>query len=400
MSLGNRRVRIKAQVLNEGEERIINVQPTAKSGAPSGMGGMRKNTNPTSSVKMPNTAIPARLVELGGLGLVRASRGAGTVVIFRWRAASFGWKAPFGRGEPGKIVNLWGILCEMSETMLAEAMNPTRRRFLRTALAAAPLGIASGAGDLAGKIRIAVKFQMIREPIGILEKFRLLKELGFDGTELKTSEDADPDEVRAASQETGLPIHGVINASDPDVRGAVDLAKFYGGDSVLVLAREDSKLSYGENFAAWQDLLRPAVPHAEAQGIFLCIENVRATFLKTAEAMAKFIDSFGSPAVRSYFDTGNTITWTEQPAEHWANVLGKRIHSLDIKDRGHPAFGEPKLKREGAVGTNGGEVNWARVREELVKTGFSGWATAEVAGGGRERLAGIAAWMRDVLALS
>ena len=147
-------------------------------------------------------------------------------------------------------------------------------------------------------------------------------------------------------------------------------------------------------------LMRAAIPLAEKEGVRLCVENVRATFLKTAEGMSKFIDSFGSPMVHSYFDLGNTITWTEQLAEHWAEVLGKRVYKLDIKDRGHPEFGDAKLKRAGIEGgTNGGEVNWAAVRKILAANDFSGWATAEVAGGDRKRLAGIAGWMRDVLDL-
>ena len=115
--------------------------------------------------------------------------------------------------------------------------------------------------------------------------------------------------------------------------------------------------------------------------------------------MSRFIDSFDSELVHSYFDLGNTITWTEQPAQHWAKVLGNRIYKLDIKDRGHPEFGEPERKKPGAIGTNGGEVHWSDVRTELEKIGFSGWATAEVPGGDRNRMAGIARWMRDVLDL-
>ncbi|MBL6911072.1 MAG: TIM barrel protein [Pirellulales bacterium] len=146
--------------------------------------------------------------------------------------------------------------------------------------------------------------------------------------------------------------------------------------------------------------MRKAIPIAEKWGVSLCIENVRATFLKTGEEMARFIDSFDSPFVRSYFDIGNSITWTEQSAGHWAQVLGRRIYKLDIKDRGHPEFGDAKLKRAGiTTGTDGGEVNWVEVREELNRVSFSGWATAEVTGGDRKRLAGIAGWMRDVLDL-
>lgn len=258
-----------------------------------------------------------------------------------------------------------------------------------------------GPGPLAGRVKIAVKYQMINEPdLSAVEKFRLLKELGFDGAELRTADNKETEAVVAAIEKTGFPVHGIINSANPDIVSAIDLAVRCQSDSVLVLAAEQKGLNFDENFAHWQKLIRVALPRAEESGVKLCIENVRATFLKTAESMAEFIDSFDSPAVRSYFDLGNTITWTEQLAEHWAEVLGKRVYKLDIKDRGHPEFGDAKLKREGIEGgTDGGEVNWAKVREILVANEFSGWATAEVAGGDRERLAGIAGWMRDVLDL-
>lgn len=285
--------------------------------------------------------------------------------------------------------------------------HPARRHFLKAALAVGvceglvPLskGIATE-GPLAGKIKIAVKYQMIREKgMSVADKFRLLKETGFDGTELSVTEKVDTNEIVKAIDETGLPVHGVINSANPDIISAVELAKRVGGDSVLIVTKEDPKLSYENNFKNWQEVIRVAIPSAEKNGVKLCMENVRATFLKTGEGMARFIDSFNSPIVRAYYDTGNTITWTEQSAEHWAHVLEKRIYKLDIKDRGHPEFGDTKLKRKGVVGTDDGEVNWMKVREQLVNSSFSGWATAEVAGGDRKRLAGIAVWMKNVLDL-
>ena len=276
-----------------------------------------------------------------------------------------------------------------------------RRKFITTVSTAAAAGfpgLAFPKGPLAGKIRIAVKYQMINEPdLSVFEKFQLLKKLGFDGTELKTNEKVDHDEVATAIEKSGLPVHGIINASDPNITAGVSLAAKLGADSVLVLAAQQKDLSFQENFGHWQNLVRKALPLAEENEITLCIENVRATFLKEAEQMVAFIDSFQSKWVRSYFDLGNTITWTEQSAQHWAEVLGKRVYKLDIKDRGHPEFGEAKLKREGAIGTNGGEVHWEKVRKILRENQFAGWATAEVRGGNRNRLSGIAKWMRDVL---
>ncbi len=291
----------------------------------------------------------------------------------------------------------------MTQQGLIAKSNFSRRRFLQVAGGFAVPGTipASAKGPQAGKIKLAVKYHMILEPeLSIAAKFKMLARAGFDGVELKTNEKVDHAEVKAAISDTGIPVHGIVNASDPDVVSGVKLAEKLGADSVLVLAAEDKQLSWDENSAVWQKRVRDAVPLAEASGVKLCIENVRATFLKTAEGMCRFIDSFESDVVKSYFDLGNTITWTEQSGEHWADVLAKRIYKLDIKDRGHAEFGEPRLKREGiTTGTNGGEVNWDEVRKELAEVNFSGWATAEVRGGDEARLTRMSAWMRDVLDL-
>ena len=256
------------------------------------------------------------------------------------------------------------------------------------------------AGPLSGRIKLAVKYDMILEPeLSVREKFELLRDVGLDGTELKIDASVDHDEVAEAVQMTGIPVHGIINASDPAIVPALKMAKRFGCDSVLTWAREDPGLSYKENFEVWRAHLRKAIPLAEELGINLCVENVRATFIKTGQQMAEFIDSFESERVKSYFDLGNTISWTEQSAQEWASALGTRIYKLDIKDRGHSEFGDPKIKREGVVGTNGGEVNWERVRDILNSIQFSGWATAEVRGGDRRRLERMAGWMRNVLDL-
>ncbi|MDB4657116.1 sugar phosphate isomerase/epimerase [Verrucomicrobiales bacterium] len=285
--------------------------------------------------------------------------------------------------------------------MIEKTKFHSRRHFFKATggLALASAGLAKG--PLAGRIKIAVKYHMIQEPeLSVVEKFLMLKRAGFDGVELKTTEKVDHDEVLAAISKTGLSVHGIVNASSPDVIAGVKVAKKLGADSVLILAAEDKNLSWDENFPVWQKRVSEAIPLAKESGVKLCIENVRATFLKTAEGMSKFIDSFESDVVKSYFDLGNTITWTEQSGEHWADVLAKRIYKLDIKDRGHAEFGDPKTKRAGiTTGTNGGEVNWADVRKELAEVNFSGWATAEVAGGDEARLTRMAAWMRDVLDL-
>ncbi|MGB0580724.1 MAG: sugar phosphate isomerase/epimerase family protein, partial [Limisphaerales bacterium] len=256
---------------------------------------------------------------------------------------------------------------------------------------------ASAAAPAKRRIKIAVKYSMVQEDLSLMDKFKLLRDLGFDGVEVYTRNRNEERAYLAATEKSGLPIHGVVNASEPDIISAVKMADTLGASSVLILAREDPKLSYDQNFRHWQNLVITAIPIAKKCQVRLLIENVRATFLKTAEGMVRFIESFQDPIVGSYYDTGNTITWTKQSAEHWAKVLGNHIGRIDVKDRGHREFGNEKLKSKTAMGTNGGEVHWQNVRKELRKIDYQGWGTAEVAGGDRHRLARMAKWMDDVL---
>jgi L-ribulose-5-phosphate 3-epimerase len=274
-----------------------------------------------------------------------------------------------------------------------------RRNFLTsTGLAlTAPAFPVDAASNRQRRIKIAVKYAMIQEDLSVNDKFKLLRDLGFDGVEVYTRNRNDESQYLRATQKAGLPVHGVVNASDPDIKGAVEMAANLGATSVLVLAKHDPDKSYQDNFKNWQKLVSSGIAAAEKHGVKLLIENVRATFLKTAKGMAAFIDSFENPMVGSYYDTGNTISWTEQSAEHWAHVLGRRIGKVDVKDRGHAEFGDAKLKSKTARGTDGGEVHWVNVRKELRAVNYSGWGTAEVRGGDRKRLARMATWMDGVL---
>ena len=119
-------------------------------------------------------------------------------------------------------------------------------------------------------VRKAVKFQMVTEKISTVDKFKLLEDLGYDGTEIPVGDKYDRREVARAIEPTGLPVHGVINAANLDLRGAIDLAKYPGGDSVLVVADEDQKQTYQQNFQAWQKLIRSAVEHAEKNEVKFC----------------------------------------------------------------------------------------------------------------------------------
>lgn len=285
----------------------------------------------------------------------------------------------------------------------------SRREFLRDAgwtVAGGSLAVATTqtrpamAGPFSGKIKKAVKFHMVTEQLSVADKFKLLQDIGFDGVEPRVPGSRGTPalaEFRRASEQTGLPIHGVINSSNPDIRTAIDAAKELGGTSVLVVVPVDRNGSYLKNYEHRQQIIRQAVPHAEKHGIKILIENVWASFLIEPLSMARFVDELDSPMVGVYFDVGNNVRWGYP--EHWIEVLGKRIGKLDIKEYSRELQNSQGLRHGFNVSIGAGSVDWQRVRDELSKLNFTGWATAEVPGGDRERLAEIAKNMDKVLGL-
>ncbi len=281
-----------------------------------------------------------------------------------------------------------------------------RRTFIHTASIAAGGLIAAAddtalAGQFTGKIKKAVKFHMVTGDASVEDKFKLVKDLGFDGIEPRTQlAKSDGDVVKsyaAASEKTGLPIHGVINSSKPDLISAIDQAKFLGATSVLHVVRYDQKISYRQNERETKEIVQRAVDHAEKQNIMILCENVWASYLIDPVRMSRFVDQFDSPMVGIYFDVGNVVRWGVP--EHWLEVIGTRAKKLDIKEYDlSVAMNEGMLKGfDKPLGE--GSIHWGNVRAQLAKLNYQGWATAEVRGGDEQRLADIAQQMDRVLDL-
>lgn len=254
------------------------------------------------------------------------------------------------------------------------------------------------------KFRKAVKWGMIELAGPAVDKFRLCQELGYDGMELISPNNPPIDELRAASLETGMPIHGVVNDKHWQVRmSAPDQATRDAARAILEQAIRDSAAMGGHavllvpgvvneeatHDQVWQRSIaeiKKSLPLASLLGVRVLIENVWNGFCETPEQLRDYLDEIDSPWVGSYYDIGNSQRFS--PSENWIRVLGSRIVKLDVKDWGVDA---------GFCKIGDGDVNWPAVREALADINFSGWCTAEVAGGGRDRLADIARRMDSVL---
>lgn len=275
-----------------------------------------------------------------------------------------------------------------------------RRQFLHASGLLVGAATVARAAQPAPRIRKAVGWGMIIEPkLSVEDKFRAAKDAGFEGVEVSrrpgAKNDVDPRELARASQKVGLPIHGVSNGSNPDLKEAIDDAVLWGADTVLHVVRTDPATGFMENYKATQEMIRAAIPHAERNKVKILIENVWATFLIEPLTMARYIDEIGSPWVKAYFDVGNVMRWGWP--QHWIEVLGQRIDKIHIKEYSLKVAMKEGMSKGFDLPIGKGDIDWKRVRAELDKIGFRSWATAEVRGGDRKRIAEIAAEMDGVL---
>jgi hexulose-6-phosphate isomerase len=263
------------------------------------------------------------------------------------------------------------------------------------------------------RFKKAVKIGMVKEGDTLLEKFQLLKELGFDGVELDSPSRVTVEEARRAIGETGLIVPGVVDSvhwnqrlSDPSeevrakgleaLRSALQFCKEIGGTSVLLVpGKVTPDAKYEQSWQRSVAEIKKAVPQAEDLNIHILIENVWNDFLTDPKEMARFIDACGSKIVGAHFDIGNTVRYS--PPHEWIPILGHRIHKLDIKDYKRPPEGG-NLGAGFSAKLLEGDVDWPRVMAEVRKIGYSGWGTAEIQSGGREWLTDVAARMDKIFA--
>jgi len=296
-----------------------------------------------------------------------------------------------------------------------------RRDFMVNSIGAAALfAVNPAAGFTSGKGKAplnkkSLKFGMIKEDLSVLEKFRLVQSLGFDGVELDSPNDLDEKEILEARDKTGLAIPGVVNSvhwkkplshPDPAVRAectksminALEKCNLYGGTTVLLVpAVVNENVGYDEAWERSTAEIKKMLPAAEKTGIKIAIENVWNNFLISPMEAAQYIDQFDSEMIGWYFDVGNIIRygWPDQ----WVRILGKRIMKIDVKE-----YSRDKQRNQGIwegfkVKLGDGDSDWAKVNAALKEIGYSGWGSAEVPGGDRERLKEISERMDKIYAL-
>ena len=242
-------------------------------------------------------------------------------------------------------------------------------------------------------LRKAIMYSTIGVKGTVLDKFRAMKEAGFDGVEPMGG--MNRDEVLAAFKATGLQAASVcchthwekpLSAPDEATRkigwdGLLDSlrdARAYGATCVLLVpgvARNG--VTYQQCFERSIAEIRKAIPVAQETGVRIAIENVGNNFTMSPEQAVAYLDAINSEWVGWYFDIGNA--GRIGPAERWIELIAKRIFRIHIKDySAKPA--DPAAKGNTRPKLLDGDTNWPAVMKALDNAGYTGWATSEQPG--------------------
>lgn len=299
-----------------------------------------------------------------------------------------------------------------------------RKNFIKSAtlisgasiVAATPLSAALSQNKPSEKITLkkGLGFGMIKEDLSIADKFKLVKDLGFDGVELNSPVNINKSEILDAIEKTGVKVPGVVNKdhwqmplSDPDpgirqqiiqsVAESLQEVKEFGGDTVLVVPGVvNEKVTYEQAYHTAMNSIRQLIPFAEKTGMQIALENVWNNFLISPLEAKRFVDEINHPLVGWYFDIGNVMRYGWP--EHWIETLHSRIMKLHIKEFSLKIMNEKGLREGFNVNLLDGDINWPTVMKAVSRIRHhGGWLIAEVNGGDRIRLQDISERMDKII---
>jgi len=266
------------------------------------------------------------------------------------------------------------------------------------------------------KLKKGLGFGMIKEDIPLLDKFKLIKDLGFDGIEFNSPVDITIKELLDAKNKTGIEIPSVVNKdhwskplSDPDpsvrqftidsVKKSLDDVKELGGDTVLVVPGVvNEKVSYEEAYKNSLESIRKLIPHAEKTGMKIGVENVWNNFILSPIEAKMFIDEIDHPLIGWYFDIGNILRYGWP--EHWIRTLNSRIVKLHAKEYSKKKMNDEGLWKGFNVDLLEGDNNWPEVIKALKEINYKGeWLTIEVSAGNRDHLKKLSEQMDKIVSM-
>lgn len=300
-----------------------------------------------------------------------------------------------------------------------------RRNFIKSAtiltgLSIIPEAIAASGSQIQQenkRLKKSLGFGMIEENLSLEDKFKLVKDLGFDGIEFNSPLEYSVSTLIKAKEKTGIELPSTVNRdhwakplSHPDINvrqacitsitKSLDETKELGGDTVLVVPGVvNENIPYEQAYNTALASVRMLIPEVERTGIKIGLENVWNNFILSPVEARRFVDEINHPLIGWYFDIGNVLRYGWP--EHWIYTLKGRILKLHIKEFSRDIMNNEGLRKGFGVELLKGDVNWPIVMKAVDDIEYSGgWITAEVSGGDRNYLKKISEQMDEILSFS
>lgn len=251
----------------------------------------------------------------------------------------------------------------------------------------------------------------------IVERLKLAKEAGFDGVDFDEAGNFTVEQARNAVLESGVFVHNAINhahwgqrltsANETErttgrnnIAHCLRVSHAAGGSGVLIVVGKGDDGPEPEIEDRARKEIKQLIPLAASLGQMILFENVWNKMHydhdkppeQTAERFIKFVDSFNSPWIGMYYDIGNH--WKYGQPREWLRAFGHRAVKLDVK-----GFSRAKNKFVD-ITSEDDDLPWGEVQKGLEEIGFTGWTTAEVGGGGLERLTIVRKQMEKAFGLA
>ena len=253
------------------------------------------------------------------------------------------------------------------------------------------------------KLKKGISYYMIKEELSVLDKFKLVKDLGFHGIEINSPGVLDIKELLKARDLTGIEILGTVNKdhwskplSSPDesiqkaiiesIAKSMEETKQLEGDTVLVVPGVvNATASYESAYTIAQKNIRKLIPYAEKHNIKIALENVWNNFILSPVEAKRFVDEINHPLVGWYFDVGNVLRYGWP--EHWIETLDKRVFKVHIKEFSRKIMNEQGLGKGFSAPLTEGDVDWKVVMQALQKANYKGeYLVLELGSGDRTQL--------------
>jgi hexulose-6-phosphate isomerase len=265
-------------------------------------------------------------------------------------------------------------------------------------------GVAPAAAPAGDRIKKAVQINMLPKQLSYADRFKLARDVGFEGVEGQTV--ADPkvaEEIKKAAEDAKIRIHSVMNmahwdnplsSSDPAVversmegmKASLHNAALWGAETVLLVpAVVNPQTGYRDAWTRSQSQIRKLIPLAAQLKVVIAIEEVWNKFLLSPLEMQAYVTEFQSPWIKTYFDVGNVVLYGYP--QDWIRTVGRIIAKVHLKDFKMGKGWSPVTAQ--FVNLGEGDIDWAAVRKAFREVGYTGWATTELE-------AGDEAYLRDV----